>query len=308
MNAQSPSVPSYRLRGELLPGELLAQYTTWGVGGAARQLYRPADIDDLAAFVAGLPVSEPLFWLGLGSNLLVRDGGFAGTVVLTAGLLSGLEVMDENRIYAEAGVACPKVARFSGRQNLHGAEFLAGIPGTLGGALMMNAGAFGGETWDIVQRVETLSRAGRRQWRSPADYRVGYRSVKGPAEEYFIAAELGLKSGAGEQALERVKALLRRRNETQPTGLRSCGSVFRNPPGDYAARLIEACELKGERIGGAVVSDKHANFIINQGQASASDIEALIQHVVETVQVRFGVSLQTEVRMIGEPADEGERT
>ncbi len=303
MNVQS--VPSPRLRGELLRGELLAQYTTWGVGGPARQLYRPADIDDLAAFLADLPAAEPLFWLGLGSNLLVRDGGFAGTVVLTAGLLSELSVMPGNRIYAEAGVACPKVARFSRRQDLQGAEFLAGIPGTLGGALAMNAGAFGGETWDLVHRVEILSRAGRRQWRNPADYRVGYRSVGGPADEYFIAAELELEVGAGEQVAERVRQLLRQRNETQPIGLRSCGSVFRNPPGDHAARLIEACGLKGEQVGGAVVSEKHANFIINQGQATASDIEQLIRRVAETVQARFDICLQTEVRMIGEPAGEG---
>ncbi len=295
-----------RLRGELLSGELLAQYTTWGVGGPARQLYRPADIDDLAVFLADLPATEPLFWLGLGSNLLVRDGGFAGTVVLTAGLLSGLAVTNGNRVHAEAGVACPKVARFSGRQDLHGAEFLAGIPGTLGGALAMNAGAFGGETWDIVRRVETLSRQGQRQWRNPTDYRVGYRSVEGPADEYFIAAELELEAGAGKQAAARVRELLRRRNETQPIGLRSCGSVFRNPPGDHAARLIEACDLKGERIGGAVVSEKHANFIINQGRASASDIEALIRRVAKTVQARFDICLQAEVRIIGEPAGEGE--
>jgi UDP-N-acetylmuramate dehydrogenase len=183
--------------------------------------------------------------------------------------------------------------------NLVGGEFLAGIPGTLGGALAMNAGAFGGETWSLVRRVETIDRRGVRRWRAPADFQVGYRQVRGPAGEWFVTAELQLQAGDGEAGLQRVKELLERRNATQPIGLPSCGSVFRNPPGDHAARLIEACGLKGTRRGGACVSAKHANFIINEGTASAADIEDLIRYVAETVERMQGVCLVPEVHVVG---------
>ncbi|WP_408065678.1 UDP-N-acetylmuramate dehydrogenase [endosymbiont of unidentified scaly snail isolate Monju] len=287
-------------RGELRFDEPLARHTSWRVGGAARRFYRPADAEDLAAFLRELPADEPLLWLGLGSNLLVRDGGFAGTVIALKGRLDTIDI-DGDVLHAGAGASCARAARQAARAGLTGAAFLAGIPGTLGGALAMNAGAFGGEIWPVVRAVRTVDRAGILRRRLPADYRVGYREVTGPAGEWFVGVELQLRSGdvAAEQAA--IRGLLERRAATQPTGLPSAGSTFRNPPGDHAARLIEAAGLKGYRIGGAEVSPKHANFLINTGEATAADIEALIAHVRDEVERRFGVRLQTEVHIVGEP-------
>lgn len=289
------------LRGELRRNESLRRYNTWRVGGPARQMYLPADADDLAVFLRTLPVDEPLLWLGLGSNLLIRDAGFDGTVILLQGRLNGLWI-DADSVRAEAGVPCAKVARACARASLIGAAFLAGIPGTMGGALAMNAGAFGGETWAIVRAVTTIDRAGQIRERPPADFGVAYREVVRPGEEWFIACTLQLVKGDGGAEQSAIRALLERRAATQPTGQPSCGSTFRNPPGDHAARLIEACGLKGRRVGGAEVSTKHANFIINTGDATAADIESLIALVKAEVERQHGVRLYTEVHMVGEPA------
>ena len=288
------------LRGELSHGVPLSDYTSWRVGGVAKQLYRPADSRDLIGFLQQLDAAEPLLWLGLGSNLLVRDGGFNGTVIATQGCLERLELQPDGLLYSEAGVSCAKVARFAARQGRVGIEFLAGIPGTMGGALAMNAGAFGGETWDAVAWVETVDRQGCVRRRDPSQFEVGYRSVKGAAGEWFLSTGLQIRPGDVAAGQQKIKQLLARRAETQPVGLPSCGSVFRNPAGDHAARLIEAAGLKGERIGGAVVSEKHANFIINSGAATANDIESLICLVRDRVEAASGVRLQTEVHMVGE--------
>jgi len=298
------SAAAEALRGRWLEGEPLARHTTWRVGGPARRLYLPADLEDLAACLRALPPQEPLLWLGLGSNLLVRDGGFPGTVVATAACLRALEHRGGGLVRAEAGVACPKLARWCARRGLAGAEFFAGIPGTLGGALAMNAGAFGGETWALVEAVETLDRRGRLRRRGPEAFRVGYREVRGPEGEWFVAVWLRLRpAGPGERAAveARIRELLARRAATQPLGQPSCGSVFRNPPGDHAARLIEAAGLKGRRRGGAQVSERHANFIVNTGEATAADIEGLIREVQETVARVHGVRLVPEVHIVGEP-------
>jgi UDP-N-acetylmuramate dehydrogenase len=289
------------LRGDLLPNEPLVRYTSWRVGGPARQLYRPADAEDLAVFLASLPADEPLLWLGLGSNLLVRDGGFPGTVIATQGRLNDIRVHG-NRVTAEAGAACAHVARLTARMGLTGAAFLAGIPGTMGGALAMNAGAFGGETWQQVMSVRTIDRHGEIRQRFPADFEIAYRHVHGPEGEWFLSCELQLEPGdaAAEQAA--IRELLDKRAASQPTGLPSGGSTFRNPPGDHAARLIERAGLKGCRIGGAEVSGKHANFIINTGDATAADIEQLIEHVQHKVRDAFGVALVREVHIVGVPA------
>ena len=286
--------------GEMRYDEPLSDHTTWRVGGPARRYYRPADSEDLVRFLRQLPVDEPLLWLGLGSNLLVRDGGFKGTVIATQGALNGLEMVTETRLRAEAGVACAMVARFAARNGLCGVEFLAGIPGTMGGALAMNAGAFGGETWERVRSVETLDRHGEVRSRPPEDFAVSYRQVSSPEGEWFLAVEMELQPGDGDAALEQIQELLEKRAATQPVGRPSCGSVFRNPEGDYAARLIEAAGLKGRTIGAACVSKKHANFILNNGGASASDIEQLIYEVQERVEKESGIRLQTEVHIVGE--------
>jgi UDP-N-acetylmuramate dehydrogenase len=290
------------LRGELKLQEPMSRYTSWRVGGPADRFYKPADIEDLAEYLRQRGKDEPVFWLGLGSNLLVRDGGIRGSVIATQGVIDALEQIDENTVRAEVGVSCAKVARYCARLSLTGVEFLAGIPGTMGGALAMNAGAFGGETWAAVTAVETLNRNGERMLRAHDEYEIGYRTVKGPADEWFIAAHLRLQQGDTDKSQQHIKALLEKRGQTQPIGLPSCGSVFRNPEGDHAARLIESAGLKGMCIGNACVSDKHANFIINTGNASAADIESLIKKIEVTVEQLHGVKLEREVRIVGEPA------
>jgi UDP-N-acetylmuramate dehydrogenase len=286
-------------QGKLLLNEPLARYTSWRVGGPADRLYVPAGQEDLQAFLRGLPHGEPVHFVGLGSNLLVRDSGVRGSVVLMHDALTGMRFEDE-RVYAEAGVTCAKLARFAARAHLHGAEFLAGVPGTVGGALAMNAGCHGGETWDIVLRATTIDRHGTIHERSQVDVEVGYRHVALPGEEWFVAAWFQLHAGEASVAEEKIKALLAKRLATQPLNLPNAGSVFRNPEDDHAARLIEACGLKGYRIGGAQVSEKHANFIVNLGEATAADIEQLIAHVRDAVQRVQGVELQREVKIIGE--------
>jgi UDP-N-acetylmuramate dehydrogenase len=278
----------------------MSLHTSWRVGGPAERFYQPADLDDLVVFLRQLPPGEPLVFIGLGSNLLVRDGGVRGTVVCTAGVLDDHAFVDDSTLRAGAGMPCAKVARIAAQRGYAGAEFLAGIPGTLGGALAMNAGAFGGEIWRLVKRVETLDRQGNLFTREPGEYRIDYREVKGPTGEWFVSADLSIWPDPDAESSRRIRSLLARRAETQPMGLPSCGSVFRNPPGDHAGRLIEDCGLKGFRIGYAGVSEKHANFIINLGQARAADIEALIAHVQRTVAAAHGVELIPEVKMIGE--------
>jgi len=279
--------------------EPLSRHTSWHVGGPAEVFFNPRDLADLSAFLRAVSPGVPIYWIGLGSNLLVRDGGLPGVVISTRGTLDALERSSATRVRAGAGTACARIARECIGWGLGPAEFFAGIPGTLGGALAMNAGAFGGETWQHVQSVETIERSGRTRRRLAQEYRVGYRQVTAPlAEEWFIGAELAFERRPGAHADE-VRALLERRRDTQPIGEWSCGSVFTNPPGDHAARLIEACGLKGYRIGGASVSEKHANFIINHGEASANDLERLIAHVHDSVQRVYGIDLHPEVRIVG---------
>jgi UDP-N-acetylmuramate dehydrogenase len=293
------------LRGELKRGEPMRKHVSWRAGGDADLSYEPVDLDDLGLFLRRIPEQEPILFVGLGSNLLVRDRGFRGTVVFTHRVLGRL-FLEEGpanvEIYAEAGVASPKVARFAAVHNLEGAEFLAGIPGTVGGALAMNAGCYGSETWDAVARVRTIDRTGRLHVREPRDYAVGYRSVLAvqPRDEFFVAAWFRFARGDGDTARRKIKELLSKRIATQPLAESNAGSVFRNPPGDHAARLIEASRLKGRRIGGAEVSTVHANFIVNKGDATARDIEELIVLVQETVKREAHVMLEREVRIVGE--------
>jgi UDP-N-acetylmuramate dehydrogenase len=287
-------------RGRLMINEPLSKHTTWRVGGVADRFYTPADEQDLADFISSMSADEPLFWLGLGSNLLIRDGGLRGTVISLQGSLAEMRVIDANHVYAGAGSSCGKLARFCGKQNLIGAEFLAGIPGLLGGALAMNAGAYGGETWSLVESVNTLDRHGVVHTRNASEFSIGYRTVQGPIDAGFVSAVLRLEQGDGVAAAGNMRALLDKRNASQPIGLPSCGSVFRNPPGDYAARLIEASGLKGKIIGGAQVSTKHANFIINNGDATAKEIEALIAFVQQQVKTLQGVELHPEVKIVGD--------
>jgi UDP-N-acetylmuramate dehydrogenase len=301
MNAQRSVDVAPEFNARVLYDVPMAKHTSWRVGGAADVFFTPRDVADLASFLRQLPLDIPVMWVGLGSNLLVRDGGVRGAVVSTHAALGNLARLDATHIAAEAGVPCARLARQCVKWGLGPAEFFAGIPGTLGGALAMNAGAWGGETWRCVVQAEVLDRSGARHTRLPGDYEIGYRRVKGPSNEWFIGAQLQFQS-APEAHSDAIRELLDKRRETQPIGAWSCGSVFTNPPGDHAARLIDSAGLKGCRIGGASVSEKHANFIINDGGASAADIEALIVHVQRTVAEAQGVALQTEVRIVGEAA------
>lgn len=278
---------------------VLANYTSWKVGGAAEQFFQPKNIEELAEYLKQLPCCTPVTWLGLGSNILVRDAGVKGVVIAVFPALNSLGIQN-GYLIAQAGVACAQVARFSARHELAGLEFLAGIPGSVGGALAMNAGCHGAETWDMLRRVEMINRQGRRFYRLHDEFSAGYREVNVPQDEWFLSAEFALAPGDKAESLQIIRELLDRRSATQPTSFPSCGSVFRNPPGDYAARLIEAAGLKGFSIGDAQVSLKHANFILNTGKASAADIEGLIEYIEKTVLEYSGVILQREVRIVGE--------
>ncbi len=289
-----------KLRGKLEENVSLARYTSWKVGGVADVLFQPADLQDLQKYLQGLDVSTPITWLGRGTNVLIRDGGIRGVVIMMHNCLNQIQMNDSDSIRAEVGVSCAKLARFSAEKGQQGGEFLAGIPGTVGGALAMNSGAYGSETWTFITAVETLNRNGEIKMRKPEEFEIAYRSVKGLRMEWFIAATFQFMRGDGQQAKQTIRELLDKRNVAQPVGENSCGSVFRNPENDFAARLIESCNLKGLTIGGAQISNKHANFIINTGEASANDIESLIIQVAETVKQDCDVKLIPEVRIIGE--------
>jgi UDP-N-acetylmuramate dehydrogenase len=301
--SERPTANIRTLRGELRRDEPMARHVSWRAGGSVDRAYVPADADDLCAFIAEAPRTEPLLLVGLGSNLLVRDGGLRGTVIFTHAVLKEIR-LEGRAIYAEAGVPSPKLARFAANHARGGAEFMAGIPGTIGGALAMNAGCYGGETWNIVESVTTVDRAGQLRQRTRANYDIGYRHVllQDGGEEWFLAARFKLPKGDSVKSRAIIRELLEQRIAAQPLGQPNAGSVFRNPPGDYAARLIEACGLKGHVIGGAMISDKHANFIVNLGTASAADIEALIELAANRVREQSGIELEREVRIVGEAA------
>lgn len=278
----------------------LAQCTAWKVGGTARFCLKPQSVIALQGALREVPLSAQLRFLGLGSNSLVSDQGFDGYLILTRGLNKLSKVKDSNIIDAQAGVSCATLARFAARQGLGGLEFLAGIPGTVGGALAMNAGANGSETWDFVRSIETIARSGEVFKRSPEAFSVSYRKATGKAHEAFLSASFQCKPVVKKDALALIKSHLDRRQATQPINQASCGCVFRNPKNQHAGELIEQAGLKNLRIGGAVVSEKHANFIINEGSATASEIFALIQQVSDSVFDKFGVRLIPEVKIIGE--------
>jgi UDP-N-acetylmuramate dehydrogenase len=289
------------VHGEIRHDEPMSKHTSWRVGGAAETFFVPASLDDLSQFLQELDPDVPVFWFGVGSNLLVRDGGIPGVVISATKILRDLERIEPYTVRAGAGLPCTQLARQCIRWGIGPSEFFAGIPGTVGGALAMNAGAHGGETWERVDSVRTIDRAGEIKQRAPSEYTVGYRSVTGPSNEWFIEATFQFDPEVT-PSMDVMNDMLERRKRTQPLGLPSCGSVFRNPPGDHAARLIETAGLKGFSIGGAEVSGKHANFIINRDNATATDIEELIEHVRQTVIEAHGVELVHEVRIVGEVA------
>jgi len=299
-NCMNAGLDKTLFRGELREQESMSRHTSWKTGGDAEYFYIPADSEDLSEFMSSLPSDMPVTWVGLGSNLLVRDDGLPGVVISVVGVLNELDQTNENILAIGAGVTCAKAARFAAKQGLAGIEFLASIPGSIGGALAMNAGAYGGEIWNYVEQVETINRAGERQAYSSDQFEIAYRSVSLADDEWFVACTLKLKISNKKEIEKKIKAILAERAEAQPLGQHSCGSVFRNPENDHAARLIDTCGLKGKQLGGARVSEKHANFIINTGDATALDIEKLIELVQVSVYEKHAVELIPEVRMIGE--------
>ena len=303
MNAAPDSVMNglkRAVRGRLLYDEPMSRHTHWKVGGPARIFFTPADRADLVDFLRSLEPSLPVHFIGLGSNLLVRDQGLSGAVVCLGRAFRGLRKAGAGSVEAGAGAPCTALARSCSSWGMGQAEFFAGIPGTVGGALAMNAGAFGGETWNHVQAVETIDRSGIEHCRGADQYRPGYRQLGGPPGECFLLARFRFDSA---RQPGRIPALMAERRRRQPLNLPSCGSVFRNPPNGFAGQLIEQAGLKGSREGAAEVSPKHANFIVNHGGASAADIERLILKVQARVREHSGVSLVPEVRILGGAAE-----
>lgn len=280
--------------------EPMSRHTSWRVGGPAEQFFQPLDLADLCGYLRQSPNAQPpSLWLGLGSNLLVRDGGIPGLVICLAGRLTSIQVMDDANLRVESGVTCARLARYCADSGLAGGEFFAGIPGSVGGALAMNAGAHDGTTWEQVVGVETIDRLGVVRMRRPEEFEVGYRSVRGVEGEWFVAAHLRMIGGTPDLIRAQMREIMRWRKQAQPLEYPSAGSVFRNPPDDHAARLIDTAGLKGLRVAGASVSEKHANFIINDGSGTAADIETLIEKVRDKVYQVHGVELILEVHIVG---------
>ena len=295
------------LRGVLRHDEPMSRHVSWRAGGKARVFFRPADLEDLQAFLASRPPSEPVLFVGLGSNLLVRDGGFDGAVVFTHHALTGIgtcaSVGPKLLFSAGAGVPAPHLARFVAQHGGAGAEWMAGIPGTVGGALAMNAGCYGGETWNHVVSVRTIDGRGVLRTRTAADYEIGYRHVAARAEaaEWFVAGAFALRRGrrGGRHGAHARRSCVKR-VATQPLNQPNAGSVFRNPPGDHAARLIESCGLKGYTVGGAQVSTKHANFIVNLGDGDGGGHRGGSSSTCRPrCSRRTGIELVREVRIVG---------
>ncbi len=287
--------------GQVRLNEDMALHTTFRLGGPADVFVCPTSADELSAvlkYLAKQPI--PLLIIGRGSNLIVRDGGIRGVVVK---LGEGFDhvTIEGTYITAEAGVALAALSWKAAEASLAGFEFAAGIPGSLGGALVMNAGAYGGEMCQVVDWVDCMDRGGNVRRRSNAEMEYAYRhSILHDTDEIAIGAGLNLRAGVREEIETQIKELNARRASKQPLNWPSAGSVFKRPPGNYAGPLIESAGLKGFRIGGAMVSELHANFIVNVGGATAADVLAVIEHVQQTVLAQHGIKMEPEVRVVGE--------
>lgn len=281
--------------------EPMSRHTTIRIGGAADALLYPGNIEEVTHLLGFARRHRlPVLFLGAGSNLLVRDKGVRGLVVSLSRGFGKIRLEPSRLLYAEAGVGMPRLAEFAAEQGLSGVESLSGIPGTLGGALVMNAGTREGEIGAVVHSVTFVDSRERVQTWMRERIRFGYRESHFPKGAVLLSARLELKPSTPEAVREKVRSDRARRVETQPLGLPNLGSVFKNPPKGFAARAIEEAGLKGVRVGGARVSEKHANFIVNEGEASARDVLALIGLVRDKVKERLAVGLETEVKVVGE--------
>ena len=290
------------LKGTLHFGYSLKRLNTWRVGGAADCFFKVDDVAALGYFLKYCVADYPVFYLGLGSNVLVRDGGIKGIVISLGNGFNWIKQCGEDIICAGASTSCAQLARFYVNNGLPGVEFMVGIPGTLGGALRMNAGAFGSEIWDYAIAIETLDRRGAKKKRVRSEIDVGYRFMDLPDDECIISGKFKRpqKIKDKDRLKAQLKTYLEMRNRTQPTNAPTCGSVFKNLQGGSAGKLIEECGLKSYTVGDAMVSEKHANFIVNKGSATANDIEKLIAHIQAVVKERSGVHLQPEVVIVGD--------
>jgi len=288
------------MKGLIQHNHPLAEYTSWKIGGPAEYFYRPTDLEDLVELLQTWN-KDPITVLGAATNVLIRDGGIKGLVIYLRNRLNSWQILDDFNLRVEAGVNLSHLVKLCTDLGMVNAAFMAGIPGTIGGALKMNAGAYGDSIWNHVSTVETINRQGEIKLRPASEFKMGYREVNGlNKNEWFIAANLSFVRGKIEDAKQQVNTYLQKREASQPLNLPSCGSVFRNPTGDYAARLIEANGLKGKRMGDAQISEKHANFIVNCNAAKAIDIENLIHEVITTIQKSHGIELIPEVHILGE--------
>ena len=285
--------------GPLIEREPMRRHTTLLVGGVARWLVQPTSEERLSEMLATLPATLPILPLGRGSNMLLDDSGFDGVVID----LSGLDFLQQQgeRIRAGAGTRMGKIAQHCGNAGLTGVEFMATVPGDLGGGVVMNAGAHGQELSDTLRSIVIVHRDGRREEIESSRLEMSYRHTQLPLGAIVVAAELELARGNSGEIREAMRAMRARRGATQPLTLPNCGSVFKNPPGDHAGRLIEAVGLKGHAIGGARISEMHANFIVNGGNASSRDIWALIELAQAKVEAEFGIRLEPEVKRIANP-------
>ena len=301
---------SHSIRSKLLHNHQLLAYTSWKIGGAAEYFYHPSDLEDLVDLLKTIN-SEKIKTtiLGGGSNVLIRDGGISGLVIHLANTLNHIVITDNitnnKTIDAGAGVSLGKLMKRCLDLGMAEAAFMAGIPGTLGGALRMNAGAHGNCIWNHTKTVTTINQTGEVKVRHATEFRSGYRKVSGLQEgEWLLAASLEFTAGDKNTAWATARKYLQQRRQSQPIGLPNCGSVFCNPEGDYAARLIELSGFKGKTLGGAQVSAKHANFILNINNASSNDVENLMEEIIERVRINFGITLHPEVHILGKPAEQ----
>lgn len=286
------------LKGRLRKNISLKKYNTWKVGGNAEYFYEPYDLDDLIIFLK-LVKNQHVTFLGNGSNVLIRDSGIKGFVVCLKNSLNNFYRGNDGIFTFEAGLSCMKIAQISANQSFSGLEFLCGIPGTLGGALRMNAGCYGENIWKSVDSVVLINRSGNLKNKRKEEFNIDYRNVDLDDGNFFVSASFNLKKNRLNDSSDKIKELLKNRRISQPTGLPSCGSVFKNPDNDSAGKILDSLGLKGYRIGGAYVSKKHANFIITEKSAKSGDIEELISFIKQKVLKEKKILLETEVKFIG---------
>ena len=279
--------------------ESMAKHTSWNIGGCADLFYSPKSREDLVSFLSSIDPNLSITWIGKGTNILVRDGGIRGVVISTKSFLKVIEKTSEYLYKVEAGVACVELALFCQKNGIGPAAFFSGIPGSIGGALTMNAGSFGMETWDVVKEVEVINETGDISFLEKESFDIAYRTVTFPFKLWFLSCSMSLSSDE-QTTKDHLIELRDQRIRTQPLSEDTCGSVFKNPPGNFAGALIEESGLKGFKIGAASISEQHANFIVNEGGATADDIENLIKHTRQVVKKNYDIDLQPEVRIIGE--------